>query len=71
VLDLLAMARRSAGAMAASADLGRLTWARTLAPLTPILERAAQSSRPAPETATTASRYGTVSGSEISNLRSS
>lgn len=71
VLDLLALAPADRRALAAAADLGRLTWARTLAPLALILERAAQSSRTASGAAPTASRYGTVSGSEISNLRSS
>jgi sugar transferase (PEP-CTERM/EpsH1 system associated) len=51
VLDLLRRSPAERRAIAAAADLSRLTWSRTLEPLGPILERAAGVAHPRPQSA--------------------
>ena len=51
VVDLLSLSAEERRAIAASVDLRQLTWARTLAPLMSILERAAGASHPREESA--------------------
>jgi glycosyltransferase involved in cell wall biosynthesis len=63
VLELLSKTPDERRAMAASADFSKLTWARTLAPLWPLVEAAARRSElvsPSPNISTTSPRYGSV-----------